>query len=457
MKRLDNPPNPDAIASSIENDIADRNDELVDFVKVLDAIEGPYALLLDAPWGDGKTFFARSVEEVLKALNPQITPAGQRDPRLNDVTQELADVKTPYLPFYFNAWENDFADDPISALFANMAVAFSAENLAVTRSSRKIIASIIDAALAAIPATKALSGQVTNVSDALAGESLIEVYEKRAKLRSLINELAEDSIKGVAGKLVIIIDELDRCRPDFAVRLLEQTKSLFQSENIVVVISADSVQLAHAMAGLYGQDYDSQRYLERFFDQRLLLTPSDPYKVVEGHRPAPSSHIYASMVRSLIQSHDLTIRDYQRLRGELAAGNNFCGQHDDGSIMVTVVKCLLVPELIFLKHDDYSKFRKITSGQDFDSLYDLGSKHPTFIEGLAHCSTARGWPRITDENNQTKPQSPKDFVHGVCVWLYAAEDSEEYRGLGGRLHVLPYGFNKTVLRTLQFPPDCIQV
>ena len=70
MKRLEVAPTPEAIADSIANDTASRNGELVDFVKLIDSIEGPYNLLLDAPWGDGKTFFVRSLEEVLKSLNP---------------------------------------------------------------------------------------------------------------------------------------------------------------------------------------------------------------------------------------------------------------------------------------------------------------------------------------------------------------------------------------------------
>ena len=451
MKRLEAAPTPDGIAESIEKDTAGRNDELIGFIELIESIEGPYSLLLDAPWGDGKTFFVRSAEEVLKALNPQITPAAERDARLSCVTDCLSDIETPYLPFYFNAWEHDFADDPISALFAAMAVAFDAENLTKAHSARKAITSIVDAALAVAPT----SLRVSDVAEALAGESLVEAYEKRAELRGRIDHLAEDCIAEVANKLVIIIDELDRCRPDFAVRLLEQTKSLFQSENIIVIISADSRQLAHATAGLYGPGYDSQRFIERFYDQRLLLSPSDPYRVVEGHRLSPSSHFYSMMVDSLLHTHDLTIRDYQRIHDELAAGENYCAQHDDDSIVTSIAKCFLVPLLIFLKRDDYAAFRKVTSGQDHDALYTLGSKHAAFIEGLSHCSSTPDWPRPVDENNQAVSESPEEFVRDICVWLYAAESSDEYREAAGRLRTAPYGFNKTVLRTLRFPLACM--
>lgn len=464
MKRLESEPTPEAIAASIESDAAGRNDELVDFIKILDTVEGPFNLFLDAPWGDGKTFFVRSIEEVLKALNPQITPSDEMDPRLTPVTERLSDIETPYLPFYFNAWENDFADDPVSALFANMSVAFDAVGMTKEHSAKKALGTIVDAAIAVAPIptpvatiAKGATEALIDASNAIAGESLIEAYEKRSKLRSLIDVLATKSTLEVANKLVIIIDELDRCRPDFAVRLLEQTKSLFQSENIIVVISADSAQLAHATAGLYGPGYDSQRFLERFYDLRLQLEPSDPYKVVEGHRHEPNTHKYDLMVSALRRSHSLTIRDWMRLKSELDAGFAFCCQPDDSSIIAIASKCLLVPLLIFLRRDDYEAFRDVVNGQDYDALYALGSKHQVFLESLAHCTAAPDWPKIKGEDGRRLPMSGEEFTRNVAIWLYAATDSEEYREAESRLTgSIPYNFNKTVLKTLRFPPSCMQ-
>ncbi len=463
MKRLESEPTPEAIAASIESDAAGRNDELVDFIKILDTVEGPFNLFLDAPWGDGKTFFVRSIEEVLKALNPQITPSDEMDPRLTPVTERLSDIETPYLPFYFNAWENDFADDPVSALFANMSVAFDAVGMTKEHSAKKALGTIVDAAIAVAPIptpvatiAKGATEALIDASNAIAGESLIEAYEKRSKLRSLIDVLATKSTLEVANKLVIIIDELDRCRPDFAVRLLEQTKSLFQSENIIVVISADSAQLAHATAGLYGPGYDSQRFLERFYDLRLQLEPSDPYKVVEGHRHEPNTHKYDLMVSALRRSHSLTIRDWMRLKSELDAGLAFCCQPDDSSIITVVSKCLLVPLLIFLRRDDYETFRAVVAGQDFDALYALGSKHQAFLESLAHCTAAPDWPKVKNEDAKLVPVGPKDFIHDVSIWLYADSENSEYESAVRRLCNVPYNFNKTVLKTLRFPPSCMQ-
>lgn len=450
MKRLEVVPTLEAIADSIANNTAGRNDELVDLVKLIDSIDGPYSLLLDAPWGDGKTFFVRALEEVLKATNPQITPNGQHDRRLDQVIDRLEDIETPFLPFYFNAWENDFADDPISALFANMAVAFDAQGLTVAHSARKTIAAIVDAALAAAPIPVRISG----IEEAITGSSLISAYEERAQLRSLIDDLAENCIKEVANKLVIIIDELDRCRPDFAVRLLEQTKSLFQSEKIIVIIATDSQQLAQAAAGLYGPGYDSQRFIERFYDQRLRLTPSEAFKVVEGHRPLPSNDKYDAMICSLLQSHDLTIRDYQRLREAIEAGRNYCEHNDGGSMIEAVSKCILIPLLIFLERDDRETFRKVIGGHDFDALYSVGMKHQAFREALSRSMGYASWPKDMNENGQMAPIDQERFVREICMWLYGDTTSTEYRKAAAITIPFPCNLDKNVFRTLKFPPEC---
>lgn len=304
VKRLEKVPTQDAIAESIEQNAAGRNDDLIGLVRILDSIEGPYSLLLDAQWGDGKTFFVKSLVEVLKVLNSNIDNDPTITSSLKGVTDELVNVETPFLPFYFNAWENDFEEDPISALFANMAIVFDEMELTKERSLQKCITSVLDASLS----TMHLSPRgVSKISEAFTGESLIKEYEKRALLRERISELAEKSIREVANKLVIIIDELDRCRPDFAVRLLEQTKNLFQSDNIIVIISTDSLQLAHAIAGLYGPNIDSQHFIERFFDKRLTLTPADACKVITGKMMQDTSHFYDLLSRELFDAHNLAV------------------------------------------------------------------------------------------------------------------------------------------------------
>lgn len=129
MKRLDIEPTEEALLESIKSDRAARNADVVSFIKFLVETDGPYSLMVDASWDDGKTFFVKSVELVLRALNPCIVGTDYHCPNLEEVVSELDDTDVSILPFYFNAWDNDFAEDPITALFANMAAEFDRNDL----------------------------------------------------------------------------------------------------------------------------------------------------------------------------------------------------------------------------------------------------------------------------------------------------------------------------------------
>ncbi len=77
--------------------------------------------------------------------------------------------------------------------------------------------------------------------------------------------------KEYSAPIFIFIDELDRCRPNYAVSLLEIVKHIFSVEKFVFVISTDTNQLQHSIKNLYGNDFGASDYLNRFFHRRFSL------------------------------------------------------------------------------------------------------------------------------------------------------------------------------------------
>ena len=69
----------------------------------------------------------------------------------------------------------------------------------------------------------------------------------------------------------MVIDELDRCRPSYAVELLEVVKHLFGVDRIVFVLAINRSELAHSVRALYGSGFDAENYLRRFFDVDFRL------------------------------------------------------------------------------------------------------------------------------------------------------------------------------------------
>ncbi len=105
---------------------------------------------------------------------------------------------------------------------------------------------------------------------------LREAYNFRGILEEFVDKVDDEK------PVVFIIDELDRCRPNYAVEVLEQIKHLFSVPGIVFVLSIDKEQLGNAVRGFYGSDrIDADEYLRRFFDLEYKIPEPNTQKFIE--------------------------------------------------------------------------------------------------------------------------------------------------------------------------------
>ncbi len=214
-----------------------------------------FVLAINNEWGAGKTTFVKMWR------------------------QELNNNK--FKTLYFNAWENDFDTNPL--------VAFISELKEVSdNKSKKNLKSLLEkgALLVKNVAPKLIKGIVKkhvadideNIIDSIeeTAKSSLEILEEEIKLytqkkQTIIefrNELTTFANSVSTGKpLVFIIDELDRCRPTYAVELLEQIKHIFLVPGIIFILAIDKEHLKASVKGFYGTDQiDADEYLRRFID-----------------------------------------------------------------------------------------------------------------------------------------------------------------------------------------------
>lgn len=231
---------------------------------------GPFVLNVNGAWGSGKTFF---------------------------VQRWAADLRNQGYPVVeFNAWENDAADDPLAPL---MACFLDAQKEIISEDSVKqfkqtcgkyILAGgglIVRAGLKQLVGEKGVDGIKDLLSDDAEGD-LIELAGKQID-EQIAKQKAADNLQGLLKDFAlkveevdrlellvfIFIDELDRCRPTFAIELLERVKHLFNVDGIKFIVSTDSEQLVHSINGTYGTNFDGTTYLRRFFDETFRLPQAD--------------------------------------------------------------------------------------------------------------------------------------------------------------------------------------
>lgn len=112
-----------------------------------------------------------------------------------------------------------------------------------------------------------------------------ERYESIQYLKQEIRQWVEGAVGLSEGELdypaFILIDELDRCRPSYAVEMLETIKHIFDIPKVVFVLATDTEQLQHAIKVIYGEGFDAQTYLGRFFKRRFYLNKCPSHFLIE--------------------------------------------------------------------------------------------------------------------------------------------------------------------------------
>ena len=91
------------------------------------------------------------------------------------------------------------------------------------------------------------------------------VKESIKVFRGTLENIAESLSEEKGHPLIVIIDELDRCRPSYAVELLENAKHLFSVDHIVFVLAVNRSELVHSVKALYGDGFDALGYLAPVF------------------------------------------------------------------------------------------------------------------------------------------------------------------------------------------------
>ena len=233
--------------SPFEGDALSREQSCNDLADFIAEAETPYILAVDAPWGAGKTVFARMLQAVC-------------------IRRNLPTV-------FFNAWEADFHNDALAAMIGEMSGELKSEALADTvRETGKALLSC-DMAVTALKTVASAAGAgalVDGVDKALEKFDVAEEYRKRRDALKEFQEVLSDYAAQNGGRLVFFVDELDRCRPVFAVEVLEKIKHIFATEGVFFVVSVNKEQLGKTIKYVYG-GIDADVYLRRFFDRNYPL------------------------------------------------------------------------------------------------------------------------------------------------------------------------------------------
>ena len=213
--------------------------------------ESPFVISLHGRWGTGKTFLLRRWQKQLE----------------ND----------SYQCVYFNAWEDDFCDDPLTAIIGQLSGVFNEGRFKETVERIKETAKPL-LMQSSIGVLNKLTGVNLYALRDEIGENAFREYTKQRKhkddLKAQLTEFALEVRCQTGHPLVFIIDELDRCRPTFTIELLERVKHIFDVPNVVFVFGINREELCTSIQSVYG-NINADVYARRFFDMEFVLPDVD--------------------------------------------------------------------------------------------------------------------------------------------------------------------------------------
>ena len=238
-----------------------------------------YSFAIDGEWGCGKTWILTELENQLEE-----------------------DPENKYLIFHYNAWKNDFYDEPLVAILSVMI-----EKLNQVTSQKSLYEAAIDELLRQVSADLlTLVSGIVKEATKIDAEKIIrrkKGFFRRIKehtklsvkdintLVPLQHTLQEvrNNLKKLSEKfhIILIVDELDRCLPEYAIKVLERLHHVCNEMPVIQILAINKKNLADSISSVFGKNFYNSPYSD---EQTNQFAESYLQKFIDAIIPLPNGH-----------------------------------------------------------------------------------------------------------------------------------------------------------------------
>jgi len=375
------------------HDKLNRRETVELFTNLISTIEQSFTICLDAPWGGGKTTFIEMWSKYLE--------------------------EKKFVTLHFNAWENDFTNEPFISLVSEIGEQLSIknrDNITTMERYKGYKDNVFEIGGKLIKKTIPLTVKLATLNT-LEIDDLKEIVEKddTKAISDFLSKVAEEQIasygenknirinfkealstfaqkiieeKNKNAPIIVFIDELDRCNPSYAIELLENIKHIFNLENFIFILSIDKKQLKHSIKSFYGEGLNAESYLKKFIDIDLRL----PFLVEEKYLHSlivdkfgmnnlaifKNQNNYEiehsiNLFKDLIDIYHLSLRDIEQMMSEVNMITRMMFLNENKMSLSLLIFLLVI------KSYDSSNFHRLKKktrwGKDIISLLELNEQY----------------------------------------------------------------------------------
>lgn len=416
MKSIELLPTDKNILNTLVEYPFNRNEEISSFLELLTTIEGHFVISIDGQWESGKTFFVKQCELILNSINGY-APDNETEEKILHLSflkkKELLKKLKNQTCVYFDAWANDEYENPIIAILQTLIdketfseKIFSKETIVKVK---KIIENI----------NKAVISKRTGINLDKIEENLSCTKDEKGEQQKNLHNSITEVIKALTKdgqRLVIFIDELDRCNPRFAVKLLEQIKHYFLIDNVTFVITTNISELSKTICKFYGENFEGNKYLVRFFDLSLRLSLINPKEYYSYIASTNQDYVFEKYKLDVINFLNMSMRSIGRfaINNELIDYKKFKESFSIWSPSTETIylniEWAIVPLLIGLRLTNKEKELSFLMGNEVELFKQFMLSSETFWSIFRFEENHRELNRLCEISNEKIDSNYKEKV-----------------------------------------------
>lgn len=398
MKKIDN----DTIINLLKYDDIKRNKYLKQFINIMCHNGDNHIYSLDGEWGSGKTIFINKIVTLinfyslyengrLKSGNyrknseeynkEQITELNGLES--NEDYKEIKDmvINNCINAVYFNAWKHD-DEDPILSIIYELVHKYNLIDETKIAKSGSLIENIKSLA-------NLLSLNKVDFRTLISDENIISMIEQKYEIKEIVQDILNDIIIGNCNKLIIFVDELDRCNPEYTLNMLERIKHYFDDERIIIVISTNMIELSNIIRCRYGDTFSSERYLDKVIDSRLFLPDielMDFLNTYDNTFILWKGYYSAEALKCFCLHHKLQMREIDRYYSTVKHFEKFM-QHDTPfhEPYFEVIVQLFLPYMVGLYTISISSYKAFIKGQGYSEFKNYVFNNDKILQIFERC------------------------------------------------------------------------
>lgn len=364
MKKYELDVTNDNLQNTLKEDILNRNSKLFNLIKLISNINENYIISIDGAWGCGKTFF---VKQMMYAIDEFDT----LDFLNNDQKEIIRNFVQNNMIIYYNAWENDDHINPLLSIIYNILNELPNKNDTICNDqilelTKKTLMNFIEKSSLGIIKADDLK-QIKTFKNLT--ETIFTIEEQKEEFHKLLNAITKNK------RIVLIVDELDRCKPDYAVKTLETIKHFYNIPNITILITTNNRQLACTIKHFYGNDFDGYGYLNKIYDSVITLKNENIIDYVKVYcNFMQHTHLPENFAVFLFECFNFSYREINKFMSMYRIVEPYTNYRIFDRNEFITESCIFLPLALALKIKDTQAYDKFIAGEAFDLLNKMFSE-----------------------------------------------------------------------------------